>query len=64
MKIWTKPEFELIDMNAEIGSYQEDFGEQPDPVVLSGVDDSSAELEPEPATRRRGEGALVGGALA
>jgi hypothetical protein len=63
MKIWTKPEFQLIDMNAEIGSYQEDFGDERDPVVLADAD-SSAELEPEPVTRRRGGGALAGGALA
>jgi hypothetical protein len=32
MKTWTKPEYQLIDMNAEIGSYQEDFGDERDPV--------------------------------
>lgn len=37
MKIWTKPEYEPIDMNAEIGSYQEDFdGERErDPVAVA-----------------------------
>ncbi len=33
MKTWTKPEYQLIDMNAEIGSYQEDFGDERDPVA-------------------------------
>lgn len=34
MKVWTKPEYETIDMNAEIGSYQEDFDGERDPVVV------------------------------
>lgn len=33
--VWESPSFEEIEMNAEIGSYQEDFdGREHEPVVL------------------------------
>jgi hypothetical protein len=30
---WETPSIEEIDMNAEIGAYQEDGGERPEPIV-------------------------------
>ena len=67
MKIWTKPEYELIDMNAEIGSYQEDFGGERDPVaVTGGLNAAGGELEPTESTAARTDqaGVTAGGALA
>ncbi len=39
---WEKPSFRQIEMNAEIGSYQDDFGDSPDWIV--------PEIEPLDAT--------------
>jgi hypothetical protein len=49
MKTWTKPEYQLIDMNAEIGSYQEDFGEERDPVAAGAKAEGVVGEGPEPA---------------
>jgi hypothetical protein len=67
MKIWTKPEYQLIDMNAEIGSYQEDFGDERDPVAVAGaVSGNGVESEPKEATAGMSdpEGLPIGGASA
>jgi hypothetical protein len=50
MKTWTKPEYQLIDMNAEIGSYQEDFGEEGrDPGAAGAKAEGAVGEGPEPA---------------
>lgn len=67
MKTWTKPEYQLIDMNAEIGSYQEDFGDERDPVAAPGARSAVAvECDPAEATAARSAhaGLSVGGAPA
>jgi hypothetical protein len=68
MKTWTKPEYQLIDMNAEIGSYQEDFGEERDPVAAAGKAGGAVgdEREPVVATAARSDqgGVPAGGASA
>jgi hypothetical protein len=43
--VWQKPAFTELAMNAEIGSYQEDFGSRGNPPVL----DEAATAEVEPA---------------
>ena len=50
--LWEKPDFESIEMNAEIGGYQSDFDE---PVQLNAPleTESAAPLEPGTETRVR-----------
>lgn len=48
MATWQKPEFIEVSMNAEIGSYQEDFGDRHNAPPLS-----SARTEAESRTEAR-----------
>lgn len=42
---WEKPRITVIDMNAEIGSYQPDFGDEP----IRGISQKHEASESEPA---------------
>ena len=44
-KTWEKPHFTELSMNAEIGSYQEDFGSGGNPPILETT--TSADAEPQ-----------------
>jgi hypothetical protein len=44
MKTWKKPAFIELCMNAEIGAYQEDTGEEREPPLISAADAPSERL--------------------
>jgi hypothetical protein len=50
MTTWQKPEFTELSMNAEIGSYQEDFGGTGNVPPRAPV---RADAEPQPTTETR-----------
>ncbi len=47
MTTWQKPDFTEVSMNAEIGSYQEDFGGRGNPPIL-GDGEATAPAQAEP----------------
>ena len=46
--IWQKPEFTELSMNAEIGSYQEDFDRWENPPVVEQAEDETPRTRAEP----------------
>lgn len=52
---WQKPEFTEIEMNAEIGAYQQERGEGSDPDRIAPAERGAAAMQvplPEPASAR------------
>lgn len=48
--IWQKPEFTELSMNAEIGSYQEDFEQWENPPVIEDTNEETTSAKAEPGS--------------